>query len=151
MKTSKYTTKHYIVEEYENLCNGRYVPNNKYRFLYGKSEVVPLADAMGMLSMDLNASYLLVGHDLKGDMEIMNQFIPGLHEWRRQDTLHMFKALYPGKPCSLSNMSKLLGIRCAHFHNAGNDAHCTLEAFMNMIHVEREISAFVLDPNSRPY
>jgi DNA polymerase III epsilon subunit-like protein len=135
--TKTFESTHFIVEEYEHLNNGRYVPNNKWRFLYGSSKVVPLDDAMECLAYEMSCSYMLVGHGMREDLRVIGKYMPDVSDWRRFDTQTIFKTLHPNVSPSLKNMNHALGIKCQHLHNAGNDARCTLEGFIKMVDIYR--------------
>ena len=61
--------RHVIVEEHLALRNGKYVEDNRDRFLYGDSEVLPLAQAADEIAAELNAADYIVGHAISNDLK----------------------------------------------------------------------------------
>ena len=68
-------TYHYIIEENEYLCNGKYVPNHRDWFMYCDQRSIgcSLDEAMHSLSQELQNATYLVGHALKGDLEVLRK------------------------------------------------------------------------------
>ncbi|KAJ1566256.1 hypothetical protein HK405_010520, partial [Cladochytrium tenue] len=46
-------SRHFVVAEHSRLRNGRYVPDHRFRFGFGRSRVAPLADVVALLRSDL--------------------------------------------------------------------------------------------------
>jgi hypothetical protein len=60
--------RHLLIEENLALRNGCYVADNRDSFLFGDSEVLPLAEAVAEVSRELGAADYIVGHALAGDL-----------------------------------------------------------------------------------
>ncbi|KAL1922304.1 uncharacterized protein VTP21DRAFT_9843 [Calcarisporiella thermophila] len=148
--------RHFVVAEYKTLRNGRWVADNKYQFRFGTSVVAPLRIVIQELERDFEAFSLggqvpviLVGHDITGDLKYMENvgvILPAKPCWDNPrgtgdelicfDTADLFSAWrnrFGHGRISLINMLQELGLEeVSYLHNAGNDAHYTLEAFLRM-------------------
>ncbi|KAF9268068.1 hypothetical protein L218DRAFT_954456 [Marasmius fiardii PR-910] len=146
---------HWIVKEHEFYRNGKYVPDNRSHYNFGKSESVRKAELKekisGLFSRygTLGALYLIF-HDSTGDLkylkskgieaplEDIDYVLPndtpnsGLYV---VDTTDLFAALEGDAGHDRRGLAKicsLLGIETEFLHNAGNDAHYTLMACKDM-------------------
>lgn len=144
-------TIHIIVEEFQNKRNGKYVEDNKDKFLAGKSLVLPLNEAVKFVnllvyhyfewiptSQDLGC--VLVGHDLRGDVAWFKKIGINFPENLQQlDTQKIWSATHGTTAgTSLSRLLRFLDIPHTYLHNAANDAYYTLLLCMN-----------ICDPHSR--
>ncbi|AET37300.1 Gfd2p Ecym_1042 [Eremothecium cymbalariae DBVPG len=153
---------HLCPSESLGLVNEKYVPNHKSMFLMGETLVMPLAQCIefiqGLVNYylvpkpDIDDSYdrAIVGHDVQSDLHWLKGMfvdlphVTGIHSDDKNcvkilDTSHLYKRLYGLKGCSLGKALRLHGIPHSYLHNAGNDAHYTLQLLMNMGDVQRRV------------
>lgn len=118
-------TSHLIIEEHIDLRNGKYVEDNKDNFLFGKSKIISLDNAIKELLLNLNNSDLIIGHGISNDFKYLNKVSNGAIKRENFEVLDSFKlskALnYNG--LGLKKMLDNLNIEYSCLHNAGNDAH----------------------------
>ncbi|KAG1680358.1 hypothetical protein FOA52_015448 [Chlamydomonas sp. UWO 241] len=150
------TSKHWICEENLATNNGRYVPNHKHDFRFGTSIVGPSKAGARALQADMDPGtwvarwqaegatastqpqprIALLGHGMSGDLkllDVMGVLIPPGTELI--DTNCLAWGLLGGKQVqvSLRNMLGWLEVEgVTKLHNAGNDAHFTLQAALRM-------------------
>ncbi|EGW30221.1 uncharacterized protein SPAPADRAFT_63840 [Spathaspora passalidarum NRRL Y-27907] len=124
-------TIHIVIKEHLSLRNGKYVADNKNKFMGGISHVLSIKEANKMMQL-LSQKYLvdkkgiLVGHHVGSDIGFLKSLKISLPEDIDQiDTLKLHK-ISRNKGGSLHMILKALGIPYAHLHNAGNDAYYTL-------------------------
>ncbi|KAJ3294332.1 hypothetical protein HK104_003677 [Borealophlyctis nickersoniae] len=130
--------KHFIIEENINVNNGRYVENHKFGFLYGESEVKPLAAVAACLRADLSIpGAVLVGHDLGVELDFLGTCGMGPSDVPQEqydtavlDLARVGKA--DAQKTSLSKLCAKFGVTTARAHNAGNDAYYTMAAFIGL-------------------
>ncbi|EIN10455.1 hypothetical protein PUNSTDRAFT_112307 [Punctularia strigosozonata HHB-11173 SS5] len=144
---------HLIVEEALGYTNGKYVPENRKNYTFGESEYVTrsrMKERVKSLLKDLssNGPLYLVFHDANQDIKYLQKIFgdayPDLVYTLPElppddgiyvvDTAVLFSALEgdAGNKRSLERMCRLLGIETHYLHNAGNDAHYTFMALMQM-------------------
>ncbi|KAG9123228.1 hypothetical protein FRC07_000073 [Ceratobasidium sp. 392] len=144
---------HWTVKEYAAYRNGTFVLDNRDRYDFGKTEVLS-KDAFKSRIGELITKHAtegplyLIFHDRYGDVKYLQQLqVPGISEIASipskppgpglycVDTRDMFAALEgdSAQQRGLERVCALLKIRgFDHPHNAGNDAHFTLEALRAM-------------------
>jgi hypothetical protein len=144
---------HFIVKERDIYRNGKYVPDEKYHFSFGESEILPLK-VFNVRIKELvekaasEGPVFLIFHDARHDLKDLETIgvprcvesinIPDTPPPRGQyavDTSSMFAALNgdPNSHVGLARACRLLGLKgMEKMHNAGNDAHFTLMAFQSM-------------------
>lgn len=118
-------TSHLIIEENIDLRNGKYVEDNKDNFLFGKSKIVSLDNAINELILNLKNSELIVGHGISNDFKFLNKVSNGKikrEDFEILDSLKLSKALN-NNGLGLKKMLEHLNIEYSCLHNAGNDAH----------------------------
>ncbi|ORX95762.1 hypothetical protein K493DRAFT_351319 [Basidiobolus meristosporus CBS 931.73] len=136
-KRGLFKDRHFVIEENLHLRNGRYHPDNKEKFLFGESELGTLEDVIGFLEEDLSTGppKVLIGHDLKSVLEatqIVNPNLDCVDETLDISDLHTVK--FGGKDMpGLSRVLDDLEIDYYCLHNAGNDAHYIMEAFLKLV------------------
>ncbi|GMM32503.1 hypothetical protein DAMA08_052480 [Martiniozyma asiatica (nom. inval.)] len=133
---------HFIVEDYLPLRNGNYVPDNKMANITGESYIINLKDipkALNYIFESLGNNKILVGHNVKGDIEsfkFVNWTIPPI---KVMDTMSLWTSLF-GKNISiksrLSFILEKLGIPSAYLHNGVNDAYYTLVAALMLCSID---------------
>mmetsp|Transcript_1463 Transcript_1463/g.4419 ORF Transcript_1463/g.4419 Transcript_1463/m.4419 type:complete len:290 (-) Transcript_1463:2187-3056(-) len=62
---------HFIVEDYIHCRNGTYVPDRKFDFHPGTSEILPLRDAVKRLEDIMAETRYVVGHNFKSDLKLL--------------------------------------------------------------------------------
>ncbi|ANB15443.1 Gfd2p [Sugiyamaella lignohabitans] len=132
---------HYIIKEFLRMRNGRFVEDNKFNYLLGKSKIQTLPECQKsfknlVMECEQRASQfgsrvLFVGHGVKADFTMLRRYEFYLGQdlgdkdpdyfdtydiWQLSD--HEFGAL--GK------VLKYLKINHGALHNAGNDAYFTM-------------------------
>ncbi|KAJ1986600.1 hypothetical protein H4R33_003269 [Dimargaris cristalligena] len=140
--TRQITTRHIIIKETIKLYNGRFVADNKHRFNFGKSQVMPRYEGLMELHAAVTKAYPIafLGHDVASDIKFLKSEDMHLHHSvPRLDT----KALYcahtknPRNGRRLAILLEELGIEYSHLHNAGNDAHYTMLVFLKIMEQNR--------------
>jgi len=124
-------TRHFIISEYIDLYNGRFVEDNKMNFNFGTSEIVSLKDATNIVKNELSLGDTLLGHGMSEDIKVLNRL--GIDIPTKLDTQVLFKLLLnENKTVSLGNVLKHFDINGRNLHNAGNDSHYTSYAFAHL-------------------
>ncbi|KAF8663461.1 hypothetical protein AX16_001031 [Volvariella volvacea WC 439] len=153
-KQPVYQFGHWIVDEYQQYRNGKYVPDCRYNYNFGESEIVrktEFKNKVSSLIADLkkNGPVYLVFHDNNQDIKYLKSTIQAPLDDLSYllpddtptngvfvvDTADLFAALEGDSSSnrrSLDRMCKHLQIPTEYLHNAGNDAHYTLEALKLM-------------------
>jgi hypothetical protein len=127
---------HYNVSEYGHLSNQRFVPNHRNNFLFGTSQWATLKEIIDALKKDIyrEAPIVFIGHSVQGDIRYLKEIGVELPSTAIIfDTALLYQAI-SGED-QTTNLGKMLDeLQIDHFflHNAGNDAHYTLEAFLAM-------------------
>lgn len=142
-------TLHILVKENKNMNNGRYVPNNKYKFNGGRLYEMTSAQLKGLLNLILThylnkSNGVLVGHNVGGDISWLAKH--GVKLVENIDTvdtekLHKISRLGGG---TLRGLLRTVGIPHLNLHNAANDAYYTLLAAMSYCDPEQR-KLFQLD------
>lgn len=128
------------LSSYLHLKNGSYVPDNSMNFRHGESEVLQLHEARQELISLLGSCHpqdlILIFHDARADESVLNSLsIEVSKSCSIFDTRAIFASLTGaarGQFVSLGKLLDHLGILEFHLHNAGNDAHGTMMAFLTM-------------------
>ncbi|KAG0201883.1 HIR complex subunit [Mortierella sp. GBA30] len=137
----KFTDKHYAIQEYRHLKNGKYVADRRDRFLFGKTVWASLQDSIAAFQEALETAskrnseglFVLIAHDMSSDEGYLRkmgvEFPRGMIKF---DTVEMNGARV-GDSNIKTGLGKLLDevdIENYCLHNAGNDAHYTLDLFL---------------------
>lgn len=128
---------------YLHLKNGSYVPDNSMNFRHGDTEVLDLHQARHALIFLLRSCHpqdlVLIFHDARADLSILRDLSIEVPAGALvADTRAMFADLTElagvakGQFVSLGKLLDHFDILEFHLHNAGNDAHGTLMAYMKM-------------------
>jgi len=146
---------HWIIKEAEGYRNGTYVPDYRYAYNFGKSEKISRStfkNRVGSLLNGLRESgpLYLVFHDNNQDIKYMKSstidapledlsfILPdntpetGLFVVDTSDLFGALTGSAAGQRRSLEKTCRMLQITTMFLHNAGNDAHYTLEAMKEM-------------------
>ncbi|KDR83650.1 hypothetical protein GALMADRAFT_86044 [Galerina marginata CBS 339.88] len=144
---------HLIVEEARKYTNSQYVPDYRYNYTHGESEIVKKAVFKERIhdlikSLAEYGPIFLVFHDNSQDIKDLNKLgvdltglsyilpdnIPdtGIFVIDTSDLIGALLGEGAGDKRSLDKTCSLLQIRTEYLHNAGNDAHYTLLSMKNM-------------------
>ncbi|KAF9911538.1 hypothetical protein EC991_003341 [Linnemannia zychae] len=137
----KFMDKHYAISDYRHLKNGKFVQDRRDRFMFGETVWENLQGSITAFQQDLekaarrneNGQFVLIAHDMSSDMRYLSQMGINFPEGMIQfDTVEMNAARVGDSNCKMG-LGKLLDeveIENYCLHNAGNDAHYTLELFL---------------------
>lgn len=126
-------TVHLVVKENINLNNGKYVPDNKRRFMGGSSKVLNFAECtkfvQAVVEQYINVDGgVLVGHQIDGDIKWLKSIGVKLpDDVECVDTLKLY-SFSRSSGGTLRGILRKVGIPHAYLHNAANDAYYTLLA-----------------------
>jgi hypothetical protein len=130
------TTHHFIVQEHRHLTNAGLLGDVQDRFCYGASRTLPqkqVVDEIACLLSKLRTSHsklFLFGHSVHHDVEWLGQIGLSLKGFV-DETCDIAQALqaFLGQHdlMSLASIADMFSLKALHLHNAGNDAHCTLQ------------------------
>ncbi|KAI1295150.1 hypothetical protein EDD11_007964 [Mortierella claussenii] len=137
----KFVDKHYAISDYRHLKNGKYVADRRDRFLFGETVWASLRDSIAAFQDDLilaakrnpEGVFALIAHDMTSDEGYLRKMGVQFPEkgMVKFDTLWLNGAR-TGET-NMTGLGKLLDeldIENYCLHNAGNDAHYTLELFL---------------------
>lgn len=147
---------HYKVEENCHLRNGRFVPDEMDNFYHGISIKKPLLWIIEKLKRINDAGCILICHSLPSEVQYLKDM--GI-KWANDkfDTNDLYKVqrfldktpnmssaemrlftayILSKKEIKLGTMCENLGINGEGWHNAGNDAYYTMQAFARMMKIE---------------
>jgi hypothetical protein len=131
---------HFIVWEDRWLRNGRFVADNKFDFLFGKSAAMSMNDCRLAFEQIVkhyeskaamfDRNLLFVGHGFKSDLQMLqkNNFYLGSATTNHLDFLDSCD-MWAASNCKFGSLNKVLlylEIETSKLHNAGNDAYFTL-------------------------
>jgi hypothetical protein len=137
-RRDRYLDQHYNVSEHRALRNGRYVPDLRDNFVFGTSKWSSLKEIATAIQADLNtdAPLVFIGHDVKGDIKYLQSIGVKIPDTAiTLDTAKLHCAVTGAEQItSLGKMLDYLHIDHYFLHNAGNDAHYTLQAFLELTH-----------------
>lgn len=142
-----FTNIHILIKEHLHLRNGKYVVDNKDRYLCGNSIILTKNEALkfiqSLLDHYLISRYethgmnsILVGHDIKGDIKWLKQL--GLHlpaNVKSLDTQIISRLSNGSNQLGLGKILNRYGIPHSYLHNAGNDAYFTLLLLLKLVDV----------------
>ena len=131
-KTGKIKTFHFIIKEYLEYKNKKFVENNKDNFEFGKSKIVSFKDCISFIEKIIKKGFI-AGHCVRNDLKYLedNYNFPYI-ETTIFDT-HKLSFLLYGKSFSLKDCCNKFQIKETKFHNAGNDSHKTAELCFKLI------------------
>ncbi|KAG0051915.1 HIR complex subunit [Gryganskiella cystojenkinii] len=144
-----FTDKHYAVKEYEYHRNGAYVPDRRDRFLFGETVWAPLKKCTETFQQDLeqavtynqqslagDGALVLIAHDMGSDENYLRKMgVQFPEKMIKFDTQEM-NSVRIGSSSGSVKLEKLLDhfeIENYCLHNAGNDAHYTLQLYLALI------------------
>ncbi|KAI7869177.1 hypothetical protein BDF14DRAFT_1880347 [Spinellus fusiger] len=154
-KNDMFLDQHYMINDYRHLTNGTYVDDQKLKFQFGSSVWCGLKQAFEELRKDIDwaierdGGFALIGHGLASDLKYLEQ---QKFKWpskvRKEikdrksgsaikilntDTMYGVYINQQHNPPSLRNTLEFMDIESWCLHNAGNDAHYTMELFMKIV------------------
>jgi len=122
--------KHYIVQEYLSLRNGKYVDDNKFNYNFGESITRPLNEIKLILKMNLDRVNYIVGQGIKNDICDLKKINIDLSKFKEMndtletygiiDTQDLYAANFFESPVSLKKGLDKFFISYRNLHNAGN-------------------------------
>ncbi|KAI9598759.1 hypothetical protein BDF19DRAFT_431350 [Syncephalis fuscata] len=135
-RRDRYLDQHYNVTEFRALKNGRYVPDLRDNFVFGTSKWASLKEIAAAIQADLDtdAPLVFIGHAVKGDIRYLESLgvkVPTSAITLDTGKLHC-AITGAAQPTSLTKLLDSLNIDHYFLHNAGNDAHYTLQAFLEL-------------------
>ncbi|ODV81289.1 uncharacterized protein CANTADRAFT_89163 [Suhomyces tanzawaensis NRRL Y-17324] len=126
---------HIIIKENIKKVNGRFVPDNKHKYLGGTSYVLTFLESRQLVDQ-IVTKYItkrqgaLVGHNLSGDIKWIKSIGVELPESVPSvDTFQLY-GLSRSTGATLRGVLRLANIPHGILHNAANDAYYTLVAAM---------------------
>ncbi|GIZ39641.1 hypothetical protein CKM354_000301600 [Cercospora kikuchii] len=148
---------HYRIKEHGHLRNRRYSKGNPKNFQHGKTAWVSIEEAREVLRAMLEDAegtreVVLVGHALQNDLAYLRRLgidalaIPNVVLQLDTQRIATPKKLSPG----LGKLLTALGIPADNLHNAGNDAHFTLRAVLEIARKEFNNPGSVLESLPNP-
>lgn len=126
-------TYHLIVKEHKKLFNGRFVPDNKHKFMGGKSYELTLDEGKKFTDAIIDnyineRNGVLVGHHIESDIKWLSSLgVSFANNTKILDTAKLYK-LTRSSGGTLRGVLRLVNIPHGHLHNAANDAYFTLLA-----------------------
>ncbi|KAH3681600.1 hypothetical protein WICPIJ_007474 [Wickerhamomyces pijperi] len=143
----QFTNIHILLKEHLYLRNGKFVVDNKDRYLCGSSIVLSEKDALKSIQSLLDhylvrrfethgTNGILVGHDIKGDIKWLKQLGIQLPvNVKSLDTQIITKLSNGSDQLGLGKVLNRYDIPHSFLHNAGNDAYFTLVLLLKLLDV----------------
>jgi len=141
-----YKERHYIVDEYYHLRNHDNVPNNKDHYLFGESKRLPLHAIEEKLKKDIKDVDFIIGQGIHNDIKYLKDLGININNFTYIDgenfsstgkaiidTTDLYAGFFLDKPSSLENGLIKCNIPHDRMHNAGNDAHYTMQYVLKLI------------------
>ncbi|OUM62845.1 hypothetical protein PIROE2DRAFT_61630 [Piromyces sp. E2] len=137
--------KHAIVKENLKYRNRKYVPDNRYYYLFGDSVVQKLDDINKELRNDINKVNYLVGQGIYNDLRYLRSIKINTFKFQKMknaqvpeygviETMDLYSGFFQTEGVSLEKSLIKLNIPYERLHNAGNDAMYTMKFFLKIIH-----------------
>lgn len=124
-------THHFIVAEHLTKTNRKFVPNNKDKFLFGVSLILPLEEIKVKVKELYKGSTYIVGHSFKNDAKFLASC--DCERIKVLDTQTYATFFFKKREnISLEEMAKRLKLNPKFLHNAGNDSHLTVQSLLSM-------------------
>ncbi|GAB5360134.1 hypothetical protein AAMO2058_000601300 [Amorphochlora amoebiformis] len=131
-----FESRHLIIKEHKHLRNGKWCPDNRDFFRFGKSEILRRHVAANVVSRLLKNCTHVVGHAVEGDLKWLRSL--GLEPNRTVfDTQTLAMAIRnQTQTKSLKDLCiNIGGFNTFRLHNGGNDAFFTLRLFLRICKV----------------
>lgn len=131
-ENGKKTNHHYLIDDNAT------VKETQFQFKFGKTQIISRSEAVEILSSHVQDAKYLLFHSHSEDYGILKANKVKMREdMEILDTLYFYRKVLQGNDdessISLKNLLTILDLSGEHFHNSGNDAVYTLDAF-NRIH-----------------
>ncbi|KAF9103108.1 hypothetical protein BGX27_010734 [Mortierella sp. AM989] len=136
----KFADRHYAISEYRHLKNGKFVNDRRDRYIFGETVWARLNECIAAFQADLDMAakrnseglFALIAHDMSSDEAYLKGmgivFPEGMVKF---DTMELNCArVGDAAKVGLGKSLDELNIDNYSLHNAGNDAHYTLELFL---------------------
>lgn len=135
LANTRFYNKHIIITEFQHVRNYKFVPDNKDKFEFGQSEYFSEKDAIKLLQAEfdyLGPNLALICHGLSSELNYFQKLGITLRHSYAFDTNELYQSSSGehSRSISLGNLLNKYNIENKHLHNAGNDAHYTLLAFL---------------------
>lgn len=116
---------HYVVEENEHLLNGKYVPDAKFKYNFGKPVFLKLETIKDLIKNEIKKATFVIGHGVTKDLEIL--FDKKLENFRKayntNNILNFYDPIKYKDQKSLGFSCDVFNIETSNLHNAGNDSY----------------------------
>jgi len=135
---------HFIVLETKQFKNGRFVPDNKFHFDYGESQILPLEAIQVIVGVLFKGTDFLVGHAFGNDKPFLYSCDIDIDNIAVLDT-QRFAPLYllENKTHNLKTLvESIIGVKPIHLHNGGNDSYYTLLVLLKIAKREPELLTY---------
>lgn len=112
--------------------------DNQFQFQFGETNIVSMHTMLNTLKQYLSQADYLLLHGGYNDISLLNRFNIELEDFpnlKVLDTYHFYPKYFNNNSQDNSTLLDILnrfGVEHKHLHNAGNDAHYTLEILMKM-------------------
>lgn len=133
MDSLEVQTRHFIFNENIEYRNGKYCPDNRDNFGFGESEFDSKENIVAVLRAQVSSCLCLVFHNAKAERHTLRHL--GIEHSQPVFDTQALAPFWTGNS-NLIGLEKLLiflDIPTAKMHNAGNDSHLTLTAFVKLI------------------
>ncbi|KAF9434608.1 hypothetical protein BGZ76_007742 [Entomortierella beljakovae] len=154
-RVDKYVDRHYAISDYRHLKNGKFVADRRDRFIFGTTVWASLQSSIEAFQKDIDTAanrnaeglFALIAHDMSSDESYLKDmgvsFPAGMIKF---DTLELNCARAgDSNKIGLGKLLDDLDIENYCLHNAGNDAHYTLQLFLFLTrnHLEKRSQGLV--------
>jgi len=133
--TQPLSTRHFILQENQDKRNGKLCPDNRDNFAFGKSEVLTKDQVIQILKDTVNDNAVMwVFHNADAEKKYLSKL--GIPVTLTVIDTQCISYLIPGRSglkIGLEPLLVVLDLPTSHMHNAGNDAHCTMQAFLALV------------------
>lgn len=136
---------HYVVSENKNKTNGKFVPNNMFKYSYGETLIMPMKECRravdGILAAYAKTNNLvIVGHAVGGDIRVLKKNGFKIPEHEVLDTMSIWRLTRKSGFGSLDKLLTYFDIPHGIMHNAGNDAYLNMHLFLALCDPEVRLS-----------
>lgn len=126
---------HFVVEENKHRTNGKFVPDNMFKYSYGETLIMKMADCKTAVntileSLAKNNNLVILGHGVSGDIRMLRKEGFTIPKHEILDTNTIWRITRPEGFGSLTKLLVYFNIPHALMHNAGNDAYLNLYLFL---------------------
>lgn len=127
-------TYHFIVKERLKSTNGKRVPNNKHKFVFGDSEILTMQEIREKVFELVKDCDFLSGHSFENDIHFLQECGYKNRNIKILDTQYYARFLFKeNRQISLGKIiEKVLEEEGQYLHNGGNDSHYTLRCLLEM-------------------